>query len=189
MSERGFTISSTMKNLLRQDPDLVVLNEIRDEETAYFACNMSLTGHLVLTTLHAYNVNIIPMRLFGLGVTNPMFLSQLDWASCQHLAIKLCNHCKEKYKLDDSDRELLKVDFGYKKVGCSYCNQTGYFERIMIPEYISFTDSHKSLIEIGNFIEYSKLVVEDMAGKTIQDKAINYFKDGVIDLYELKKIL
>lgn len=170
-------IKDTMRHIVRQDPDIIILNEIRDKDTAEFACNMSVSGHLILTTIHSQSAQLIPVRLINLGITNPILLGQLDWVACQHLATLLCNKCK------------IKKNDQYIKTGCIFCKNTGYFGRILIEEFFTLTEEHKSLLRENDISQYIKLSDNILNNKSIQDKALKLYNDGLIDQDELSKLV
>lgn len=175
---RGNTVISTMKSLLRQDPDIIILNEIRDKETAEFACNMSVSGHLLLTTIHCQSAQLIPIRMMNLGITNPILLGQIDLVACQHLVILLCKQCKIKMQ-----------DGSYKKGGCNYCRNTGYAGRLLVEEFFTCSDQHKTMLRTNNITEYLRSVDEILYNKTISDKVKKLFDGGLIDKDELLKVI
>lgn len=165
--EIGFTFASGLRSLLRQDPNIVMVGEIRDNETAELAIHASLTGHFVLSTLHTNDaLGAIP-RLLDMAVEPFLLGSTLNIVVAQRLGRKICEHCKVEYKLPDDivadikkelanmpmaaikemipDFDLKKIKF-YKGRGCSRCGTTGYTGRIALAEVLDINDKIKEII-------------------------------------------
>jgi type IV pilus assembly protein PilB len=162
--EIGFTFSSGLRSLLRQDPDIIMVGEIRDEETASLAIHATLTGHIVLSTLHTSNsLGVIP-RLIDMGIEKFLIAPTVNLAMAQRLVRKLCPHCREKVKapkeiekrilqelekIPESSKKDIKVSTSieiYKAKGCKRCNNTGYAGRIGIFEILEMTPALEELI-------------------------------------------
>ncbi len=127
----GLTFARGLRSILRQDPDVVLVGEIRDLETAQIAVQASLTGHLVLSTLHTNTAVGAVTRLVDMGVESFLIASSLAGVLAQRLVRRLCQECVEAHEPDDSERQLLKLDPDsdakiFKPVGCARCDQTGY---------------------------------------------------------------
>jgi general secretion pathway protein E len=150
-SKIGLTFASGLRSILRQDPDVVLVGEIRDLETAEISVQASLTGHLVLSTLHTNTAVGAVTRLVDMGVEPFLIASSLVGVLAQRLVRSLCSDCKQPHEPDAAERELLGLDphseanlFGPK--GCSECDQIGYRGRIGIYELISMDDGMRRLI-------------------------------------------
>lgn len=147
---KGYTFANGLRAILRQDPDVIMVGEIRDLETAQIAINAALTGHLVLSTLHTNNAAGTIPRFMDLGVTPGNLVSALNVSMAQRLVRKLCNKCKEKYEPSAEEKGIIEknikalpsnyeqpaVSFLWKAKGCSECNNIGYKGRIGIYEAI-----------------------------------------------------
>jgi type II secretory ATPase GspE/PulE/Tfp pilus assembly ATPase PilB-like protein len=150
----GYTFASSARTFMRQDPDVMLLGEIRDGETAQMAIRASITGHLVLSTLHTNDaVTSIP-RLLDLGMDKLLLSSALLAVMAQRLARRICPHCKEEYALDEQDTVLFKragmeVSKGYRGAGCVRCNNSGYSGRTCIAEVMIINNEIKELIYAG----------------------------------------
>ena len=151
---------------MRQDPDVILLGEIRDEETAKIAIRSSITGHLVITTLHTNDaVTSIP-RLIDLNVDKYLMSSSLLAIISQRLTRKICKYCKTEYQFGDEELALFReygmndVKTGFKGTGCPKCNGTGYMGRTIIGEVLVVDDEIKELIYAG------------ASAPTIKEKAI-----------------
>jgi len=168
----GFSFASGLRSLLRQDPDIIMVGEIRDEETAELSIHASLTGHLVLSTLHTNDALGAIFRLIDMKIENFLLSSTLKTVIAQRLSRRLCEHCKKETKLSKDAREeieneikdlpleLLREEFPginsiedvinnnkvYEAVGCSYCEDTGYSNRIAISEVIDINENLKKAI-------------------------------------------
>jgi general secretion pathway protein E len=145
------TFARGLRSILRQDPDVVMVGEIRDLETAEMAVQASLTGHLVLSTLHTNSAIGAITRLRDMGVESFLLSSTLIGVVAQRLIRILCPHCRQAYVADQATCELLGVDFNnpptiYKETGCAECNSTGYIGRSGIYECIEVNEKLQSMI-------------------------------------------
>ena len=163
----GLNFASAMRTFLRQDPDIIMLGEIRDTETAQMAVRASLTGHLVLSTIHTNSAWGTITRLVDMGVPPYMVASTLNLSVAQRLVRKLCPHCKESQKFN---KELLppgfkadrKISEYYVPVGCDQCYYTGYKGRQALYEIIPIDNQLKQYIregiyEINEYLEHKKI--------------------------------
>ncbi len=147
----GYDFAFAARNFMRQDPDVMLIGEIRDEETARIAIRTSITGHLVLSTIHSNDaVTAIP-RLLDLKVDKFLMSSSLLAIIAQRLARKICPFCKTDHTLSDSERELfeqrqIQIEKTYKGAGCSKCNRSGYAGRSVIGEILTIDDELRDLI-------------------------------------------
>lgn len=149
----GMDFAVALRASLRQDPDIVMIGEIRDEVVAKQAITTALTGHLVLTTLHTKNALGVPARLIDLGVSPVMLSIALLGMTSQRLVRKICPKCKVSYKPSENSLEalLLGKDFYlgmdlYKEKGCKYCNYTGFLGQIALQEILRPTEKMRYLI-------------------------------------------
>ncbi|MDD3145648.1 MAG: ATPase, T2SS/T4P/T4SS family, partial [Candidatus Gracilibacteria bacterium] len=154
-----FTFARGLRSLLRQDPDIIMVGEIRDEETAKLAVEASITGHIVFSTIHTNSATHTIQRLVNLGVDPLLITSSLRMIISQRLARKLCTHCKVQYKANDKIKEYIvgKVGryiknkeelllFKSSETGCKNCNNTGYNGRIGLYEILEITEKLETLI-------------------------------------------
>lgn len=149
----GMDYAVALKASLRQDPDIVMIGEIRDEMVAKQAITTALTGHLVLTTLHTKNALGVPARLIDLGVSPVMLSIALLGMTSQRLVRKICPKCKVSYKPSENSLEALLLGKGfylgmdlYKGEGCKYCNYTGFLGQIALQEILRPTEKMRYLI-------------------------------------------
>ena len=160
----GLTFASALRSILRSDPDVVLLGEIRDHETAQIAIEAALTGHLVLSTLHTNDAPSAVTRLTEMDIEPFLVGSALDCVVAQRLARRLCERCREPYQGDRNDLVNLRIGFNpelppptlFRPVGCTSCSNTGYHGRIAIHEVMLVTEeierlavSRASSAEIG----------------------------------------
>lgn len=148
----GFDFATGLRSMLRHDPDIMLVGEIRDYETAEMAIRSSLTGHLVLSTLHTNDAPGAVTRLIDMGVEPFLISSTMIASMAQRLVRKICSHCKTK---DNPDPYVLEAEFGYKKEnndivfykgnGCEHCRSTGYRGRMAICEIMPFSPTIKEL--------------------------------------------
>ena len=174
----GLTFAAALRSILRQDPDIIMIGEIRDQETLRIAIQAALTGHLVFSTLHTNDaISAIP-RIVDMGIEAYLISGALIAVEAQRLVRKLCPKCKQPTNLPKSMLDTLapylpeKYTF-YKPVGCDECAGTGYAGREMISEILPITDKMQSLIANGA----SK---DDMKELAIKEGFIDMFHDGVI---------
>ena len=153
-SKAGLSFAAALRSILRCDPDIILVGEIRDKETATIAIEAALTGHLVLTTLHTNDAASTPQRLVEMGVEPFLVTSALSCVLAQRLARRLCSHCAEPYQ--PSEAELLEAGWPmdstpewptlFRAIGCGYCGKTGYKGRFALHEVLSVTEEVERLI-------------------------------------------
>lgn len=147
----GMTFANGLRSILRQDPDVVMIGEIRDDETAKIATKAAITGHLVLTTLHTNDAPSSITRLIDMGIEPYLVATSITGVIAQRLVKKICYHCKESYNASNYERSILKCDTDkqltlYKGKGCGRCNNTGYLGRHGIYEVMEITREHRDAI-------------------------------------------
>jgi type IV pilus assembly protein PilB len=151
-SKAGLTFAAGLRSMLRQDPDVIMLGEIRDEETAQIAVRASITGHFVLSTLHTNDAPSSITRLIDMGIESYLAADAVVGIIAQRLVRRLCPHCKESYTPDEGEKELLKeygVSTLYRAKGCKECNDTGYAGRRGIHEVLMMDTDLRNAIETG----------------------------------------
>ncbi len=146
----GYTFASAIRYFLRHDPDVILVGEIRDKETASTAVTASTTGHMVLSTLHTNSAIGAISRLKDLGVRPFLIADSLIGVLSQRLVRKICNVCKESYSPQELEKEYLKdptIDKLYRGTGCDVCNNSGYFGRTLVYEILTVNRELSTLIE------------------------------------------
>jgi type IV pilus assembly protein PilB len=166
----GMTFAAALRSILRSDPDIVLVGEIRDRETAVIAVEAALTGHLVLSTLHTNDAASTPMRLVEMGVEPFLVTSALDCVVAQRLARKLCDKCKEEYEPTEAELAQAGWDLGdegldgwptvYRAIGCQHCGRTGYRGRFGIHEVMAITEElERAIMERKSSEDITKIAV------------------------------
>ncbi|MBL4933364.1 GspE/PulE family protein [Clostridium paridis] len=150
-SKAGLTFASGLRSILRQDPDVIMIGEIRDSETAEIAVRSAITGHLVLSTLHTNDAPSSILRLVDMGVKPYLVATSLAGVIAQRLVKKICPNCKEEYEASLYEKTILGEHNDesvtlYKGKGCGFCNGTGYVGRVGIYEIMEITREHRDLI-------------------------------------------
>ncbi|MEK7596519.1 MAG: GspE/PulE family protein [Patescibacteria group bacterium] len=203
-SEKNYTFNLGLRSALRQDPDVIMIGEIRDSETAQTAVNSALTGHLVFSTLHTNSAAGAILRLIDLGVNPRVISSAINITLAQRLVRRLCPACKKEEVLSGRDKERIEKIIAsivdkeeisenrnayWKPVGCAECNKTGYRGRIGIYEGILITE------EINKAIEYStsereidKVATSQGILTMLQDGVLKILK-GVTSFEELERVI
>lgn len=187
----GLTFASALKSFLRQDPDVIMLGEIRDSETALMAIRASLTGHLVLSTIHTNSAIGTISRLIDMGVPSYLIAETLNLSVAQRLVRKLCDSCKKETASDPKDFPLnfkfpYEIKSYYKPVGCNKCFHTGYKGRTAIYEILNIDHMIAESIK-NNTI--TKLYSNDGNYKSLPEKAFEILASGETSLEEIYSIL
>ena len=196
----GLTFASALKSILRSDPDIVLVGEIRDKETALIAIEAALTGHLVLATLHTNNAASTPMRLIEMGLEPFLVTSSLSGVLAQRLARRLCLHCKEAYEPTEADiaaagwtpEELEKaggLSKVYRAVGCSACSNTGYRGRKALAELMPMSEEiERMIIEGGSVDDIHRLAVSQ-GMTTLRESGLRKAIEGETTLEEVLRVV
>lgn len=192
-SKAGLTFASGLRSILRQDPDIVMLGEIRDAETAEIAVRAAITGHLVLSTIHTNDAPSSIVRLKDMGVAPYLLSSSLVGIIAQRLIRRLCVHCKEEYIASDYEKEILGVPKNqtlnlYRKVGCNRCSSTGYKGRVGVYEIMEINKELRELINKDASVESITNSALKNGMKTLSKSAINVILKGNSTVEELLRI-
>jgi len=192
----GLTFAEALRSFLRQDPDVIMVGEIRDLETAEIAIKAAQTGHLVLSTLHTNDAPQTLSRMMNMGVQAFNLATAVSLIIAQRLARRLCKHCKQPY--DNIPRqELLNEGFDaneieemtvYRPIGCDQCNNTGYKGRVGVYQVLPMTDAiGRIIMEGGNSLD-----IGDQAKKEgvadLRESARKKVRDGVMSLEEANRV-
>ena len=194
--------SDSLRTVLRQDPDIILLGEIRDKETAEIALSAGQTGHYVLSTIHTIDSIEVITRLRKMGISNYDISSTVGTTVSQRLVRKLCKKCAKKREFTEEEKNIImkigekyNVEFNlegkytYDAVGCAECNHSGYYERTGIFEVLSIEDNIRELIVNGaSSIEIKNEALKGSYKPLIVD-GINKVIDGVTNLKELDRKL
>ncbi|MDD9155913.1 type IV-A pilus assembly ATPase PilB [Aliivibrio sp. S4TY2] len=189
----GFTFAHALRSFLRQDPDIVMVGEIRDLETAEIAVKAAQTGHLVLSTLHTNSAAETVVRLGNMGIENFNLASSLSLIIAQRLARRLCPHCKDIDNLSSETREeygidLLSTVFKARLEGCNECTH-GYSGRIGIYEVMPFTRELSVAILKGATVRQIEQIAVNQGMDNLATSGIKRLEDGTTSLQELTRVL
>ncbi|MDX9913094.1 MAG: GspE/PulE family protein [Candidatus Moranbacteria bacterium] len=204
-NDRGYSFSEGLRAIVRQDPDIILVGEIRDGETAEISVNAALTGHLVFSTLHTNNAPASVSRLLELGVRPALIASSVNIFMAQRLVRQLCPHCKEKYnpapETIDTIKKLISIispkskieipkniEHLYKPIGCPKCNNLGYKGRIGIFETLTINEKmEKLIIEMAGESEITKAALEDGMVTMTQDGILKVL-EGTTSMDEVWRV-
>ncbi len=188
--EIGLTFASSLRSFLRQDPDIMLVGEVRDLETAEICVRSALTGHLVLSTLHTNDAPSAVTRLIDIGVEPFLLAPTLLAVVGQRLVRKLCPECKEACAPEKKDLGLAKLntDVIYRPKGCPACNNTGYRGRTLVAEVMSTSEDLKSLIT--NTVSYRDMRqrARDLGMKTLYESGLRKVEKGITSLEEVMQV-
>jgi len=189
----GITFSSGLRSILRQDPDIIMVGEIRDTETASIAIQSSLTGHLVFSTLHTNDAAGAITRLLDMGIEPYLIASSLRAVIAQRLVRKLCPKCKTKRTITEEEIAILsgieKNTEVYDPVGCPECNNTGFSGRIGIFELIIVDDKIKKLILKKSASDEIKKAAVESGTDTLMKNGIEKIKSGITSIQEILRVI
>lgn len=189
----GLTFASALRSILRQDPDIIMIGEIRDYETASIAVQASITGHLVVSTLHTNSSAATITRLLDMGVESYLIADSVVGVLAQRLVRKLCPHCKKPVEATKDQKEILKYPVDqpltiYEPGGCPMCNNTGFYGRTGVYEIMQIDQNLKHLITIKSNTETIKEAALATGMNTLRMSAAKYVIEGVTTMRELLKV-
>jgi type IV pilus assembly protein PilB len=193
----GLTFASALRSILRSDPDIVLIGEIRDRETAQIAVESALTGHLVLSTLHTNDAPSALTRLIEMGIEPFLVASAIDCVLAQRLARRLCDKCKEEYEPTeeeltavrfpfDSDNGLPKI---FRPAGCSSCGKTGYRGRLAVHEVMTVTEEVERLVAEKASAEDIGRMARTQGMNPLRDDGMEKVLQGVTSIEEILRII
>lgn len=198
-TKAGITFASCMRAILRQDPDIILVGEIRDYETLEVAISAALTGHLVLSTVHTNSAAATVTRLIEMGAKDYLVSSTLSGIIAQRLVRRLCDHCKEEYyPIEEEARKILLDEDNiqkfiktpiYKKKGCKFCDHSGYSGRLGLYEIMPINKEIRKLIAIGaHDIEIEEAAVA-CGMKTLNQACLTHILNGKTTIDEFVRVL
>ena len=198
-SDIGFDFSAGLRSIVRQDPDIIMLGEIRDKETAQIALQSALTGHLVFSTVHTNDAASAYTRLLDLGVEEFLLNAALVSIVAQRLARKICSQCSEahpeaaqlieKYQLQAMAEQFSLPAITLKHgAGCEHCSQSGYKGRMAVTEYLQCDDAIKAMPKDSNFIPKAKKHNADMQRRTLLEDGFYKAMLGLTTIEEVVRI-
>lgn len=196
----GFDFARGLKSILRQDPDILMLGEIRDAESAKIALQSALTGHLVFSTVHTNDAAGAYTRLLDLGVEEFLLNAALVSVMAQRLVRKNCHHClssepneqlfKEKYQLEAMAKQFNLHDVVLKRsTGCKTCNYTGYLGRVAIIEYLRVDDDIRNMPKGADFLMQAKRHMQQQGVRTLYQDGMYKALQGVVTIDEVMRVV
>ncbi len=187
-TKAGMTFAAALRSILRQDPDIVMVGEMRDAETADIGIRAAITGHLVLSTLHTNDAASTVVRLVDMGVAPYMVATSLIGVIAQRLIKVLCPECKKPRMSTEEENELMRIPHSieiYEPCGCQSCNNTGYRGRTAIHEIIHCNSKVSSIIAAGGTKEEIEAAAREIGTKLLRDNASELVQAGQTSIDEL----
>ena len=196
-NKAGLTFAAALRTILRADPDILLVGEIRDKETAVIAMEAALTGHLVLSTLHTNDAASTPTRLVEMGLEPYLVSSSVDCIVAQRLIRRLCERCKIAYFPTSGDLDALGIDTEieeppdelYQAVGCQQCSKTGYNGRFALHEVLLLTDELKGMVADRAHSEDIKKVSIAQGMYTLRRSGLTHVRMGNTSVEELLRVV
>jgi type IV pilus assembly protein PilB len=196
----GLNFASALRAILRSDPDIVLVGEIRDKETAVIAIEAALTGHMVLATLHTNDAASTPMRLIEMGLEPFLVTSAVSGVMAQRLARRLCVHCKEPYEPSEADisaagwslaevEEAGGITKVFRAVGCSACSNTGYRGRKALAELLPMSEEIERIIIEGGSVDEIHRVAVSQGMSTLRQSGLRKAMEGETTLEEVLRVV
>ena len=190
------SFSRVLRTVLRQDPDIVLIGEMRDQETAEIGMRAAMTGHLVLSTLHTNDAVSTPIRLLDMGVPRYMVALSVHMVVAQRLVRVICGNCRETYTLTPSEHEWLRYELGdqvdshafHHGRGCTHCANTGYQGRTGVYEFLEMSDRVVEAINHEDPGEFMRVARQQMAGETLRRDAVRLVLAGQTTVAEAMRI-
>ena len=192
-TKANLTFASALRSILRQDPDIIMIGEIRDQETASIAVQASITGHLVVSTLHTNSAASTITRLADMGIEPYLIADSTIGVIAQRLVRRLCPECKRKKKADAEELELLQMEPDadvtvYEPCGCPRCDGTGFKGRIGVYEIMEVSQPLKSIISKGGTAEDIKNKALEEGMSTLRMSATRYVLEGITSVQEMMRV-
>ncbi len=190
-AKAGMTFASGLRSILRQDPDIILVGEIRDGETAEIAMRAAITGHLVFSTIHTNDAVSSINRLIDMGIEPFMVSTALIGVVAQRLVRRICTNCREEYTPGPDEVELLKLKPGqklYRGAGCSECGEKGYKGRIAIHEVVIMTKAMRALLERRASEDEMRALAVSEGTLMLADSAAALVLEGITTVAEMSKV-
>ena len=192
-NKANLTFASALRSILRQDPDIIMIGEIRDQETASIAVQASITGHLVVSTLHTNSAASTITRLADMGIEPYLIADSTIGVIAQRLVRRLCPECKKKKKADAEELELLLLAPDadvtiYEPCGCSKCDGTGFKGRIGVYEIMEVSQPLKNIISNNGSAEDIKSKALEEGMNTLRMSATKYVMEGITSVQEMMRV-
>ncbi|MEO2281274.1 GspE/PulE family protein [Pseudoalteromonas pernae] len=191
----GLDFASVLRTTLRQDPDIIMVGEMRDKETVEIGLRGALTGHLVLSTLHTNDAVTSAMRLIDMGAPSYLVASSLRAIIAQRLVRRVCQNCKQPYQADEQERawvrylkpQLADAEFFHGR-GCNSCNHTGYKGRIGVFELLEMNEAMMDALRLSDTQGFAKATKDNPDFEPLSHMALEYAQQGITTLDEVFKV-
>ncbi len=191
-NKAGLTFAAGLRSILRQDPDIIMVGEIRDSETAEIAIRAAITGHVVLSTLHTNDAPSSVARLVDMGIEPYLISTSVTGIVAQRLVRKICPRCAKKYRATDYEKKILKESgenvILTKGVGCPYCNNTGYKGRVGIYEILEIDRNIREAITLGKTSDVLRDIAISGGMKTLRTACTEHVLEGITTIDELMRV-
>jgi type IV pilus assembly protein PilB len=189
----GLDFASALRSLLRQDPDIIMIGEIRDNETARIAVQAALTGHLVLSTLHTNDAASSITRLVNIGIDAYLIAASLNAVLAQRLVRKICPKCKQIYQVPENMRKYVQKSGVtpnqlFHGAGCDHCRGSGYVGRVGIYELLVVDDTFRDMINKDSSVNNMRRVFHESGQSTLFDDGIKKVKQGMTTIEEVLRV-
>lgn len=195
-SQINLTFAKVLRSILRQDPDIIMIGEMRDTETARIAIQSALTGHKVFSTLHTNDAPSSITRLLDMNIEPYLLTSTIDGVLAQRLVRKLCRHCRQPLTLAYREAQSLGLKLPshqdqvsiYQGQGCKECDHTGYKGRTTVLELLELTDAVKSAITQGSDADQIRAAAKTSGFKSMQEDGMEKVLQGLTSLEEITRV-
>jgi type IV pilus assembly protein PilB len=189
----GLDFASALRSLLRQDPDIIMIGEIRDQETAKIAVQAALTGHLVLSTLHTNDAASSITRLVDIGIDSYLIAASLNGVLAQRLVRRICPKCRQPYHVPESMQQYIKsaginTDELYHGIGCEHCRNSGYVGRVGIYELLIVDDAIREMINRDSSVSAMRKAFRASGAGSLFDDGLSKVKAGQTTLEEVLRV-
>ncbi len=193
-AEFGVSFASALRSILRHDPDVIMVGEIRDEETAHLALEASLTGHLVFATLHTNTAVGAVSRLLDMGCESYLVANALIGVMAQRLVRRTCANCKRAYEPNDTERRIMGIPLErtgveiFRGTGCTRCLRSGYSERVGIYEFVTFDRELANLVMERSSADVMQQYASEHGAITLREDAVAKVREGLTTLEEALRV-
>ncbi len=187
----GLTFASGLRSILRQDPDIIMIGEIRDMETAQIAVRAAITGHIVISTLHTNDAPATIMRLIDMGIKPYLISTSVKGIVAQRLVRKICPHCKETYPITHAEKQILNIEDDIRLTrgkGCPKCFQTGYLGRMAIHEIMRMTEDIRQVIDTSESTDLIRKSAHRQGMKTLEENCRDLVLEGITTVEEMLRV-
>ena len=190
-TKADLTFANALRSILRQDPDIIMVGEIRDEDTAEIAVRSAITGHLVFSTLHTNDAPGAIIRLEDMKVSDYLVADALVGVIAQRLVKRLCPACKKRGKTNEAEMKLLGIDEPisvFRAQGCQFCGHTGYRGRVAVHEIMYMSERLRSAVTQGRPLDELREIAKEEGMVNLWDSCKKLVFKGITDIAELMSL-